>query len=142
MKETSCNKNKLRIACVDDNPDDLLLLSYMLRKSDTGYETIDKYQSLEELLANDAPSPSVVILDRNLSDVTLTENRIREICSRHKNCAVILYTGFITPSLRSTAAHEGAFAVVEKGTLDVEALNALISAAAIVGPQIGHERHH
>ena len=66
----------------------------------------------------------------------LTEARIGEIRARHNKCGVVLYTGAMTPSIRSAAALEGAVAVIEKGSLDAEAIGAMVAAAAHVGPSI------
>lgn len=112
------------------------LLRYLLKTSDLRTSAIDHYKSVDEFLAQNTKSPDVVLLDRCMPDSTLNEARIREIRARHNNCGVILHTGQMTPSLRSTAAHEGAIAVIEKGSLDARAIGAMVHAAAQVGPSI------
>ena len=66
---------------------------------------------------------------------------LRKFRAKHNGCGVVLHTSNITPSLRSTAAHEGAMAVVEKGTLDAEALKLLVMSAAAVGPKMKLQQH-
>lgn len=124
------------IAVVEDDERDFFMLSYLLKQSHLPIASITHYVSLDELLHPAMPSPDVVMLDRHLPDSGLTESRIREVRARHAGCGVIMHTGCITPSLRSTAAHEGAVAVVEKGSLNTRAISALVAAAAECGPQM------
>lgn len=124
------------IAVVDDDIRDFVLLKCLIRKSRLPNVSCVHYSSITQLMNSATPRPDVVFLDRYLPDSQLGESRIREIRARHDKCGVILHTALITPSLRSTAAHEGAVAVVEKGTVSERAISALISAAAEFGPQI------
>jgi DNA-binding NtrC family response regulator len=125
-----------KVAVVDDDHREFFMLKYMLKKSHLSFDSIEHYSSLDDLLAADTPSPHVVLLDRHLPDSVLTESRIREIRARHNQCGVIMHTGNMTPSLRSTAAHEGAVAVVEKGSLDSNTISSLVRVAAMIGPQM------
>ncbi len=125
-----------RIAVVDDSRIDFRLLRRQLEKSNNSNLVIEHYSTLAEFLDDATVSPDAVILDRHLPESGLSEGRIREIRARHKNCGVIIHTGMMTPSLRSTASHEGAIAVVEKGTLDSEAIGLLVETAAVLGPQM------
>ena len=135
-KRAVSGEHTLSVAIVDDSVEDYFLLSHLLRKSNLEVSRIDHYTNLEDFLSDDANSPDVVVLDRCLPDCGLSESRIREVRAKHNNCGVILHTGCLTPSLRSTAAHEGAVAVIEKGTLDAKAIGAMVSAAAQVGPSL------
>ena len=126
----------LQLAVVDDSLEDFVLLKYLLKKSQITVRQIDHYLSLDALLKADGSSPDVVLLDRCLPELGLSESRIREVRAKHNNCGVIVHTGHITPSLRSTAAHEGAVAVIEKGSIDANTMGAMISAAAQVGPSL------
>lgn len=126
----------LDVAIVDDCRHDAFLVEYALRKSSQPFKTIHHFGSLSEFLLVSSPTPDVVVLDRMMPDSGLTEARIREIRARHNRCGVIVHTSAMTPSLRSTAAHEGAVAVVEKGSLPPEALGMIVASAAIIGPQM------
>lgn len=134
--KSPCKSHRPSIAVVEDDDKDFFLLERLLAESDREFGDVSRYSDLDAFLADDVPSPDVVLLDRSMPDSTLTEARIREIHARHNRCGVILHTGFITPSLRATAAHEGALAVVEKGSLSSKAISALVEAAAIVAPEI------
>ncbi len=123
------------VAIVDDCQTDYRLLKLQLENAEDNLQ-IDYYATLAEFLDEATASPDAVILDRHLPESGLSEGRIREIRARHKNCGVIIHTGVMTPSLRSTASHEGAIAVIEKGTLDAAAIQLLIETAAVLGPQI------
>lgn len=124
------------VAVVDDSFEDYCLLKHLLDKSNLQITEIHHYSALHQFLSREATSPDVVLLDRCLPDCGLSEPHIREIRAAHGNCGVILHTGVLTPSLRSTAAHEGAFAVIEKGSLNAKALGAVVSAAAQLGPNL------
>lgn len=131
----------LTIAIVDDSLQDAKIVERHLHTACHGNVSIEHFTSLNDFLADDVTSPDVVILDRMMPDSILGEARIREIRAKHNGCGVVLHTGNITPSLRSTAAHEGAMAVVEKGTLDAEALKLLVMSAAAVGPKMKLQQH-
>ena len=135
-RETMNWRETLSVAVVDDSLADFTLLrEKLIRGSDQRF-SLQHFVSIDQLLSAEDCFPDAIILDRCMPDTVLTETRIREVRGRFENCGVILHTGLITPSLRSTAAHEGAFAVVEKDTLDGEGFCALLQAAAIVGPQL------
>ncbi|MEO9968271.1 MAG: response regulator [Hyphomonadaceae bacterium] len=124
------------VVVVDDCANDFFLLEYLLKNSTQAFKSITHFESLDRFLESDIKSPDVVVLDRYMPDSTLSEARIPEIRARHNNCGVIMHTGRLTPSLRSTAAHEGAVAVIEKGSLKARAIGAMVAAAAQVGPSI------
>ena len=126
----------LRIAVVDDCFDDCFLIKHLLARSGIEINQVDHYLSLDRFMSDCEPSPNVVLLDRFLPDTGLSEPHIREIRAKFDNCGVILHTGHITPSIHATAAHEGAFAVIEKGTLGAKAIGAMVTAAAQVGPSL------
>ncbi|MFC7292095.1 response regulator [Hirschia litorea] len=134
-KLTPVSQTIRRVAIVDDCRVDYQLLKLQLEKAEDHLH-IEYYSTLAEFLDEATSSPDAVILDRHLPETGLSEGRIREIRARHKNCGVIIHTGVMTPSLRSTASHEGAIAVIEKGTLDAAAIELLIETAAVLGPQI------
>ena len=134
--DTSDSLQCLDVAIVDDCRHDAFLVEYALRKSSQPFKEIHHFGSLSEFLLATSPTPDVVVLDRVMPDTGLTEARIREIRARHNRCGVIVHTSALTPSLRSTAAHEGAVAVVEKGSLTPEALGMIVASAAIIGPQM------
>ena len=133
MKDRS---STISVAVVDDSKEDFFLVKNLLEESNLRLASIEHYFGLNDILAECGNSPDVVILDRCLPDCGLSEPRIREIRAKHDNCGVILHTSMLTPSLRSTAAHEGAIAVIEKGALDAKAIGSLVSAAAEIGPKL------
>ena len=124
------------IAVVDDDVRDFRLLKLLLGEATMPFEPLEYFKSLDDFMAKGVRTPDVVILDRYMPDSGLSETRIREIRARHRNCGVIVHTGHVTFSLRSAAAHQGAFAVVEKGCVDATSLAMLIETAAIMGPKI------
>lgn len=126
----------IKIAVVDDSLEDFFLLKNLLEQSSWRFGPLAHYFSLEALLDKREASPDVVMLDRCLPDCGLSEPHIREVRARHGNCGVILHTANLTPSLRSTAAHEGAVAVIEKGSLSAKAIGTMVAAAAQVGPSL------
>lgn len=129
-------QSALQVAIVDDNKTDFRLLRHQLENSSKSQFIIRYYASLAEFLDESTPSPDAVILDRLLPETGLSECHILEIRTRHQNCGVIVHTGLMTASLRATAGHEGAIAVIEKGTLDSDAIQSLVETAAVMGPQI------
>lgn len=126
----------ISVAIVDDSLEDFHLIKHLLEKSGLKIREIAHYSRLEAILEEQDFSPDVVLLDRCLPDCGLSEPHIRQIRAKHNNCGVILHTGNMTPSLRSTSAHEGAVAVIEKGTLDACAIGTIVSAAAECGPSL------
>lgn len=94
------------------------------------------YPSMAAFLTTPDASPDVVFLDRYLPGEGLSDDRIRDIRHRHKNCGVIMYTGSYAPHLEQATAHGGAVAVVEKGTLGPKSIYDLVEMAAVLGPTI------
>ena len=125
-----------RIAIVEDNDWDYTMLKHMLERSNLPVASLERFESIDELLQFDPEAFDVVVLDRYLPLSGLSETRIKEVRARFRNCGVLIHTGHITHSLRSAAAHQGAVAVVEKGSLDEKALALLVETAAVVGPTI------
>ncbi|WP_018995800.1 response regulator [Hirschia maritima] len=124
----------IKVACIEDDNTDFRLLKAMFENSNAAQIELEHYSQIDEFLLDDVETPDVVFLDRNLPTSAASETRIREIHVRHDYCPIILYTGCLTPSLRSTAAHEGAVAVIEKGMLSRHSITDLLKGAVAFAP--------
>ena len=128
----------VKIALVEDDARDAYLFQERLKRATFVSAEITHFSDLEAFLACKDESPDVIVLDRFIQRVGLTEGRIRQPSSRHPGTGIIMYTGCTTPKLRSSAVQEGAFAVVEKGSLSVTELELLLMTAACVGSKISN----
>lgn len=126
------------IALVEDDARDAFLFQERLRRATFVSAEVTHYTDIEAFLASKDESPDVIVLDRFIQRVGLTEGRIRQISVRHPGTGIIMYTGCTSPQLRSSAVQEGAFAVVEKGSLSLTELELLLMTAACVGSKISN----
>lgn len=134
-----------KVAVVEDEAGDFFLLRLLLEQSGDVVKSLTRYDSVDALLKDRSEDYDLIILDRFIASSTatkersrsgLTESRIRPIKAACSNASVVMYTSHVTPSLRSSAAHEGAFAVVEKGSLTGPEMGTLLKTAAMIGQQI------
>lgn len=129
-------KMELRIALIEDDPKDAYIFEQQLLRASFVSAEVVHFSSLDEFLSRCDVSPDVIVLDRFIQGVGLTEGRIRQLKARHPHVGVIMHTGSVGPSLRSNAVQEGAFAVVEKGSLSLTELELLLMTTACVGSKI------
>ena len=127
-------KRLLKIACIEDDESDFELLKSYLENAVNFPISLTHFSCINNFLALSVQTPDIIFLDRNLPDSLIAETRIREIHARHDYCPIIMYTECLTPSLRATAAHEGAVAVIEKGTLAKETITDLLKGAIAFAP--------
>ena len=129
-------KVRLNIVLIEDDARDALLFQEQLRRASFITPEVTHFTSLEAFFESNCDSPDVLVLDRFIQRVGLTEGRIRHVKARYPETGIIMYTGSIAPALRSIAVQEGAFAVVEKGSLSLTELELLIMTTAYVGSKI------
>lgn len=133
-KFASEDNNVYYVACIDDNPHDVAYLKEAFKISASTSVVLRHYDGIDTFLSEGVETPDAIFLDRNLPGSAASETRIREIHARHDYCPIIIYTGCLTPSLRSTAAHEGAVAVIEKGMLLNNSVFDLLKGAIAFAP--------
>ncbi len=129
-------KVRLSIVLIEDDPRDALLFKEQLRRASFVTPDLTHFTNLEDFFESDCDAPDVIVLDRFIQRVGLTEGRIRHLKARFPRTGIIMYTGSIAPALRSSAVQEGAFAVVEKGSLTLTELELLLMTTAYVGSKI------
>ncbi len=133
---SSSTQDSYRVAVVDDDPIDFQMLEVLLSRTDLVLSCLDHFACVDDLLADGKDAYDVIIMDRFMPTSGLAETRISEVRARFGNCGVVMNTGHVTHSLRSSAAHQGAMAVIEKGKVDATAFALLIRTAAVLGPSI------
>lgn len=128
------NNQVYHVACIDDDALDVAFLKEAFKSSTSTSVVLRHYDGIDAFLSEGVETPDAIFLDRNLPGSAASETRIREIHARHDYCPIIIYTGCLTPSLRSTAAHEGAVAVIEKGMLLNSSVFDLLKGAIAFAP--------
>ncbi|WP_018146908.1 response regulator [Henriciella marina] len=126
----------LKVAVIEDDPVDAFLMKILVKEIGGWLGVVECFASVDELLAVDAPTFDVIVLDRMLGDGSLSEGRIRELRAACPDAGLVMHTNALTPSLRACAIHEGAFAVMEKGSLEPEDMWLLLQSAAVLGPKL------
>lgn len=126
----------LRVAVIEDDPVDAFLMKILVKEIGGWLGVVECFTSVDELLAVDAPTFDVIVLDRMLGDGSLSEGRIRELRAACPRAGLVMHTSALTPSLRASAVQEGAFAVMEKGALEPKEVWLLLQAAAVLGPKL------
>ncbi|WP_057935907.1 hybrid sensor histidine kinase/response regulator [Algoriphagus resistens] len=112
----------IKILYVDDDPDDLFLVSTLLKGiSDTSYE-LESAASLEEAIPKLEKKFDVFLVDYRLGKDTGLE-LIREIKTRRKHAPVIMLTGMSTGHIDREALTLGASDYLIKGEFDAHTLD-------------------
>lgn len=109
--------DKIRILYVDDDQDDLVLVTSLLEKTDAKNYELESAQTLEDALAKLQGKFSIFLVDykfRKSGDVDL----IKEIKSLRKHAPVIMLTGINSPLIDQEAIMIGASDYLVKGQFD------------------------
>ncbi len=112
----------IRILYVDDDPDDLLLFSTILKRIKEPEYQIFSAVSFEEALIKAKEHFDVYLVDYKLGKETGLE-LIQKIKSLQKHAPVIMLTGMNTGSLANEAMQLGASDYLVKGEFDAHELN-------------------
>ena len=113
---------KIKILYVDDDPDDFLLASSLLKKiTDTDYE-LEGATTLEEAIPKLDESFDLFLVDYRLGKDTGLE-LIREIKSIRKHAPVIMLTGMSTGNIDKEALNLGVSDYLVKGEFDALTLD-------------------
>lgn len=126
----------LKVAVIEDDPVDAFLMKILIKEIGGWLGVVECFTSVDEILSVDAPEFDVIVLDRMLGDGSLSEGRIRELRAACPQAGLVMHTSALTPSLRACAVQEGAFAVMEKGSLAPEEVWLLLQSAAVLGPKL------
>jgi DNA-binding NarL/FixJ family response regulator len=126
----------LKVAVIEDDPVDAFLMKILVKEIGGWLGVVECFSSVDEILSVDAPEFDVIVLDRMLGDGSLSEGRIRELRAACPQAGLVMHTSALTPSLRACAVQEGAFAVMEKGSLEPEEVWLLLQSAAVLGPKL------
>ncbi|WP_296702694.1 hybrid sensor histidine kinase/response regulator [Algoriphagus sp.] len=112
----------IRILYVDDDPDDLLLFSTILKKIKNPVYQIYSAASFEEALEKTKEHFDVYLVDYKLGKETGLE-LIKEIKSIQKHAPVIMLTGMNTGTVDQEAMQVGASDYLIKGEFDAKTLD-------------------
>jgi signal transduction histidine kinase len=116
------NSETIRILYVDDDPDDLILISTILKRIKEPDYQIHSAASYEEALIKAKDHFDVYLVDYKLGKVTGLE-LIKEIKSLQKHAPVIMLTGMNTGSIDKEAMQLGASDYLIKGEFDARTLD-------------------
>lgn len=116
------SSDTIRILYVDDDPDDLILFSSILKKIKTSHYHIESAASFEEALKKTKDRFDVYLVDYKLGKETGLE-LIKEIKSIQKHAPVIMLTGMNTGSIDQEALNLGASDYLIKGEFDARTLD-------------------
>lgn len=112
----------IKVLYVDDDPDDFLLASSLLKKiPDTNYE-LEGATSIEEAIPKLDDSFDLFLVDYRLGKDTGLE-LIREIKSIRKHAPVIMLTGMSTGNVDKEALNLGVSDYLVKGEFDAQTLD-------------------
>lgn len=134
--DNSGSKMRLSIALVEDDPSDVSLFSILLRRSQLTTFDISQFLSIDLLLEAGSGDYDVIVLDRFIQNVGLSEGRIREVKALFPQAGILMHTSSISPSIRALASQEGAMAVIEKGSLKSCEMELLLITTAALGSKI------
>ncbi|SFU12940.1 PAS domain S-box-containing protein [Algoriphagus locisalis] len=113
---------KIKILYVDDDPDDFILASSLLKKiTDTTYE-LEGATSLEEAIPKLGKNFDLFLVDYRLGKDTGLE-LIREIKVVRKHAPVIMLTGMSTGNIDKEALNLGVSDYLVKGEFDAQTLD-------------------
>lgn len=133
LKNDAAGPGSIRIAIVEDDMADFFLLGKILDEMSSSIHSFRLFADAEDLIAADDSIFDVIMIDQNLESTKNAETFIRRIRETNKRSGIIVYAGLVTSDIRMNALKEGAFAVIQKGTLQPFELEALLKAAALVG---------
>lgn len=112
----------IRILYVDDDPDDLLLFSTILKKNKGTNYQIESASTYEEALEKANEVFDVFLVDYKLGKETGLE-LIQEIKAKQKHVPVIMLTGMNTGTIDQEALQVGASDYLIKGEFDARTLD-------------------
>ena len=124
------------IAIVDDCFDDYTLLAYLLSRSNIQLKSIKHYASLSELSGAQQNIHDIVFLDQCEPSCARSYTELLDMCARHAHCGVFLHTPADLTLANYRAKTESSVAVFKRGSLDTDTLEAVVSAAALVGRRV------
>lgn len=136
LESKAAGPGSMRIAIIEDDLADFFLLGKILDEMPTSIHSFSLFSAAHDLIEADDKDFDVIMLDHQVGNSQISPPCIGQIRQANKRSGIIVYAGRVTPEVRMNALRDGAFAVVQKGTLRPFELEALLKAAALVGWRI------
>lgn len=124
------------IAIIGDCFDDYALLDFLLRRLNLPFDTLKRYDSLADLYESRQSSHDILFVHQPIHRCNGSEDRLRALSATFNGCGVILHSQTQPALANPERAMEGSISVFDQGSLETHVIEAVISAAARVGPRV------